>query len=80
MRASDRVEFGVGVGCTEWVEPLDTSVVSREVVTAQVIWKGENKPHLSNTEPYQSKMKKRVRKQNRVEFQMQKNLPNKSLS
>ena len=36
VRASDRMELGVGIGCTEWVEPLDTSVVLGEIVTAQV--------------------------------------------
>ena len=53
-RTSDWVELGISVGCMEWVEPLNTSVVSREIVTMQVIWKGKNKLHLSNTESYQA--------------------------
>ena len=48
------MELGISIGCMEWVEPLNTSVVSREIVTMQVIWKGKNKSHLSNMESYQA--------------------------
>ena len=44
---------GVRVGCMECIEPLNTCMIFWEVATMQVIWKGENKPHLSNAEPYQ---------------------------
>ena len=52
MRPSDGIEFRVGVGWTERVEPLDTCMVSREISATQVIRECKNKADLSNAEPY----------------------------
>jgi hypothetical protein len=53
VRATDWKEFQVGVGGTERGEPLDASVVLREIGTTQVLWKGKNQPDLCNTKSYQ---------------------------
>ena len=50
---SDQIELEVRVGCMECIEPLNACMVFWEVATTQVIWKGKNKLHLSNAEPYQ---------------------------
>ena len=78
-RASDRVELGISIGCMEWVEPLNTSVVSREIVTMQVIWKGKNKSHLSNMESYQAARwkKKKNGLENKTESSFKWKIPSK---